>query len=96
MFNFFEPAFFLWTFVLLKKKFSAISSIIIFMICRSAKKYAHGEVHEENAKANVLCVPEQCLEKGNYKYSFDRNIIIIWEMELVCFFGFFFDTSCLF
>ena len=30
--------------------------------------------------------PEQCLEMGNYKYSFDRNFIIIWQMELVWFF----------
>ena len=28
--------------------------------------------------------PEQCLEMGNYKYSYDRNFIIIWQMELVC------------
>ena len=27
--------------------------------------------------------PEQCLEMGNYKYSFYRNFIIIWQMELV-------------
>ena len=25
--------------------------------------------------------PEQCLEMGNYKYSFDRNFIIIWQMD---------------
>ena len=29
--------------------------------------------------------PEQCLEMGNYKYSFDRNFIIFWQMELVCY-----------
>ena len=29
--------------------------------------------------------PKQCLEMGNYKYSFDRNFIIFWRMELVCF-----------
>ena len=29
--------------------------------------------------------PEQCLEMGNYKYSFDRDFIIFWQMELVCF-----------
>ena len=29
--------------------------------------------------------PEQCLEMGNYKYSFDRNFIILWQMELVFF-----------
>ena len=34
--------------------------------------------------------PEQCLEMGNYKYSFDRNLIISWQMELVCFFLFLF------
>ena len=34
--------------------------------------------------------PEQCLEMGNYKYSFDRNFIISWQMELVCFFCFVF------
>ena len=33
---------------------------------------------------------EQCLEMGNYKYSFDRNFIILWQMELVCFFFVFF------
>ena len=34
---------------------------------------------------------EQCLEMGNYKYSFDQNFIILWQMELVCcFFLFFF------
>ena len=42
--------------VLLKNKFSAISFIIIFVICRSAKEYVDGEVHEENAEANVLRV----------------------------------------
>ena len=26
---------------------------------------------------------------GNYKYSFDQNFIIFWQMELVCFFVFF-------
>ena len=42
--------------------------------------------------------PEQCLEIGNYKYSFNRNFIIFWQMELVWFFFllFFFGTSCLF
>ena len=42
--------------------------------------------------------PEQCLEIGNYKYSFDRNFIILWQMELVCFLFllFYFGTSCLF
>ena len=42
--------------------------------------------------------PEQCLEMGNYKYSFDRNFIIFWQMELVCFLLLFFfvATSCLF
>ena len=30
--------------------------------------------------------PEQCLEMRNYKYSFDRNSIIFWQMELVCLF----------
>ena len=34
--------------------------------------------------------PEQCLEMGNYKYSFDQNFIIIWQMELVLFFLFLF------
>ena len=33
---------------------------------------------------------EQCLEMGNYKYSFDRNFIIFWQMELVCFLLLFF------
>ena len=42
--------------------------------------------------------PEQCLEMGNYKYSFNRNFIIFWQMELVWFFFLlvFFGTSCLF
>ena len=34
--------------------------------------------------------PEQCLEMGNYKYSYDRNFVIFWQMELVCFFLFLF------
>ena len=34
--------------------------------------------------------PEHCLEMGNYKYSFDRNCIIFWQMELVCFLFLFF------
>ena len=34
--------------------------------------------------------PEQCLEMGNYKYSFDRNFIIVWQMELMWFFFDFF------
>ena len=38
--------------------------------------------------------PEQCLEMGNYKYSFDRNFIIIWQMELVWFYLFFFFVLC--
>ena len=74
--------------VLLKSLYSAISSIIIFVICRSAKKYAHGEVNEENAEANVLVFePEQCLEMGNCKYSFDQNFIIIcrWNWCVFCF-----------
>ena len=29
--------------------------------------------------------PEQCLEMRKYKYSFNRNFIIFWQMELVCF-----------
>ena len=33
--------------------------------------------------------PEQCLEMGNYKYIYDRNFIIFWQMELVCFVCFF-------
>ena len=40
--------------------------------------------------------PKQCLEMGNYKYSFDRNFIIFWQMELVFLFCFVFSTSCLF
>ena len=41
--------------------------------------------------------PEQCLEKENYKYSFDRNFIIYWQMELMCFlFVFVLATSCSF
>ena len=39
-----------------EKLFPSILSIIIFVICRSAKKYAHGEVHEENADESVLRV----------------------------------------
>ena len=33
--------------------------------------------------------PEHCLEMGNYKYRYDRNFVIFWQMELVCFFCFF-------
>ena len=60
------------------------------MICRSAKEYVHGEVHEEMLTQTFsVFEPEQCLEIGNYKYCFDRNFIILWQMELVCFFVFF-------
>ena len=55
------------------------------MICRLAKKYVHGEVHEEMLTQTFFVFePEQCLEIGCYKYSFDRNFIILWRMELVC------------
>ena len=42
--------------------------------------------------------PEQCLEMGNYKYSFDRNFIIFLQMEPVCFvfFVLFFGSYILF
>ena len=40
--------------------------------------------------------PEQCLEKENYKYSFDQNFIIFWQMELVCFFVCFCGSYILF
>ena len=33
---------------------------------------------------------EQYLEMRNYKYSFHRNVIIFWQMELVCFYFLFF------
>ena len=41
---------------ILWKKYSKNFLFIIFVICRSAKEYVHGEVHEENAEANVLHV----------------------------------------
>ena len=48
--------------VLLKNLFSAISSIVIFVICISAKKYAHGEVHEEMLRQTFsVFEPEQYL-----------------------------------
>ena len=60
------------------------------MICRSAKEYVYGEVHEEMLTQTFsVFEPEQHLEIGNYKYSFDRNFIILWQMELVCLFVFF-------
>ena len=34
--------------------------------------------------------PEQCLEMRNYQYSFNRNFIIYWQMELCGFFYYFF------
>ena len=40
--------------------------------------------------------PEQCLEMGNYKYSFDRSFIVFWQMELVCFCFVFFGSYILF
>ena len=40
--------------------------------------------------------PEQCLEMGNYKYSFDRNFIIFWQMELVCLLFCFYGSYILF
>ena len=80
----------------MKIYFSAISSLIFFVIHRSAKKYVLGEVHEKNAEATFsVFEPEQCLEMGNYKCSFDRNFIMFWQMELG-FFLFLFGTSCLF
>ena len=67
------------------------------MICRSAKEYVHGEVHEEMLMQTFsVFEPEQCLEIGNYKYSFDRIFIILWQMELVCFFFFVFFWYILF
>ena len=60
------------------------------MICRSVKEYVYGEVHEEMLTQTFsVFEPEQRLEIGNYKYSFDRNFIILWQMELVCFCFFF-------
>ena len=32
---------------------------------------------------------EQCLEMGNYKYSYDQNFVIFWQVELVIFFVYF-------
>ena len=43
-----------------------------------------------------MFVPEQCLKMGNYKYNFDRNLIILWQMELVFFFFVFFGSYILF
>ena len=40
--------------------------------------------------------PEQCLEMGNYKYSFDRNFIIFWQIDLVCFLFLSFGSYILF
>ena len=61
------------------------------MIYRSAKEYVHCEVHVEMLTQTFsVFEPEQCLEIGNYKYSFDRNFIILWQMELVCFLFFLF------
>ena len=42
--------------IILKDIFSSMSCIIIYVICGSAKKYAHGEVKEENAEENILRV----------------------------------------
>ena len=62
------------------------SSIIIFVLCRSAKKHAHGEVNEEMLRQTFsVFEPEQCLEMRNYKYRIE-DFIIFWQMELVCFF----------
>ena len=45
------------------------------MICRSAKEYVHGEVHEEMLTQTFsVFEPEQCLEMGNYKYSFRSKL----------------------
>ena len=33
--------------------------------------------------------PEQYLGMGNYMYSYDRNFIIFWQMELECFLNIF-------
>ena len=40
--------------------------------------------------------PEHCLEMGYYMYSFYRNFIIFWQMELVCFLFLFFGSYNLF
>ena len=84
--------------VLLKNLFSAISSIIIFVICRSTKEYVHGEVHEEILSQTFsMFEPEQCLEMGNYKYSFLSKLHhILADGTGVFLFVFFFGTSCLF
>ena len=64
--------------VLLKDLFSAIPSIIIFVICRLAKKYAHGKVNEEKLRQIFsMFEPEQCREMRCYKYSFHRNFTIL-------------------
>ena len=77
--------------------FSAFLSVIIFVICRSAKKNFHGEVHEENAEANICpFLNLSNVLKWEIKCSFDRNFIIFWQIELVCFFCFLFGTSSLF
>ena len=56
------------------------------MICRATKEYCHGEVHEEMLTQTFsVFEPELCLEIGNYRYGFDRNFIMLWQMELVCF-----------
>ena len=72
----------------MKNMFSDISSII-FVICRSEKKNAHDEVHEKMLRQTFsMFEPEQCLNMRNYKYSFNRNVTIFWQMELVLFFCF--------
>ena len=76
--------------VILKNYFSAISSIIIFVICRSAKECVHGEVHEENAVANVCLNPNNVWKWEIISTVSDRNFIIFWQMEQVCFFFVFF------
>ena len=77
-----------------KNLFSAISSIIIFVICRSVMSMLLMAKFMKKMLRQTFSVfePKQGLEMGNYRYTFDRNFIIIWQMELVClfFFCFFF------
>ena len=83
--------------VLLKNYFSAISSIIVFGFADQQRNVFMVKSMKKILRQTFsMFEPEQCLEMGNYKYSYDRNFVIFWQMELVCFFCFFFGTSCLF
>ena len=60
--------------VLFEKLFSAISSIIIFVICRSAKKYAHGKSMKKILR-QTFSVFEPELSERVQKMTSEKTVI---------------------